>query len=93
MQRVVEQLVAIGQLDDAAEIHHRDTLTEMPHHREIVGDEQVGETDAPLRENDWRPPAWRPLTLGFNEDCTPTHGYEPTHEAAMGAFAKSWRRG
>jgi hypothetical protein len=35
MQRVVEQLVAIGQLDDAAEIHHRDTLTEMPYHREM----------------------------------------------------------
>src|SRR5215470_14905823 len=46
MQRVVEQLVAIGQLDDAAEIHHRDTLTEMPYDREIVGDEQVGETEA-----------------------------------------------
>jgi hypothetical protein len=23
---------------------------------------------------------------------TPTHGYEPMHEAAMAAFAKSWRR-
>jgi hypothetical protein len=23
---------------------------------------------------------------------TPTHGYEPTREAAMAAFAKSWRR-
>jgi hypothetical protein len=22
---------------------------------------------------------------------TPTHGYEPTREAAMAAFAKSWR--
>jgi hypothetical protein len=25
-------------------------------------------------------------------DRTPTHGYEPTREAAMAAFAKSWRR-
>jgi hypothetical protein len=25
-------------------------------------------------------------------DYTPTHGYEPTREAAMAAFAKSWRR-
>jgi hypothetical protein len=25
------------------------------------------------------------------EDRTPTHGYEPTREAAMAAFAKSWR--
>ena len=23
---------------------------------------------------------------------TPTHGYEPTREAAMAAFAKGWRR-
>jgi hypothetical protein len=23
---------------------------------------------------------------------TPTHGYEPTREAATAAFAKSWRR-
>jgi len=23
---------------------------------------------------------------------TPTHDYEPTREAAMAAFAKSWRR-
>ena len=29
---------------------------------------------------------------GYHEDRTPTHGYEPTREAAMAAFAKSWRR-
>jgi hypothetical protein len=26
-----------------------------------------------------------------HEDRTPTHGYEATREAAMAAFAKSWR--
>jgi hypothetical protein len=26
-----------------------------------------------------------------HEHRTPTHGYEPTREAAMAAFAKSWR--
>jgi hypothetical protein len=33
------------------------------------------------------------LTFAFvhHEDWTPTHGYEPTREAAMAAFAKSWR--
>src|SRR5262245_56956782 len=46
MQRVVEQLVAIRQLDDAAEVHHGYTLTEMPHHRKIVSDEQVSEAEA-----------------------------------------------
>jgi len=29
---------------------------------------------------------------GQHDDHTPTHGYEPTREAAMAAFAKSWRR-
>ena len=33
-------------------------------------------------------------TLAFwhQEDRSPTHGYEPTREDAMAAFAKSWRR-
>ena len=31
------------------------------------------------------------LMVGY-EDRTPTHGYEPTREAAMAAFAKSWRK-
>ena len=33
------------------------------------------------------------LAYGHHEDRTPTHGYEPTRDAAMTAFAKSWRRG
>jgi hypothetical protein len=32
------------------------------------------------------------LAYGDHEDRTPTHGYEATREAAMKAFAKSWRR-
>jgi hypothetical protein len=32
------------------------------------------------------------LAFGHQEDRTPTHGYGPTREAAMAAFAKSWRR-
>ena len=32
------------------------------------------------------------VSYGFHEDHTPTHGYEATREAAMAAFAKSWRR-
>jgi hypothetical protein len=32
------------------------------------------------------------LAYGHLEDRTPTHGYGPTREAAMAAFAKSWRR-
>jgi hypothetical protein len=32
------------------------------------------------------------LAFGQHEDRVPTHGYEPTREAAIAAFAKSWRR-
>ena len=32
------------------------------------------------------------LAYNYHEDRTPTHGHEPTREAAMAAFAKSWRR-
>jgi hypothetical protein len=32
------------------------------------------------------------LEFGYHEDRTPTHGYAATREAAMAAFAKSWRR-
>jgi hypothetical protein len=32
------------------------------------------------------------LAFGHHENRTPTNGYEPTREAAMAAFAKSWQR-
>jgi hypothetical protein len=32
------------------------------------------------------------VDASFHEDRTPTHGYEATREAAMAAFAKTWRR-
>jgi hypothetical protein len=32
------------------------------------------------------------LLYGYHEDRVPTHGYEPTRESAILAFAKSWLR-
>ena len=32
------------------------------------------------------------LAFAHHEDRTPTHGYAGTREAAMAAFAESWRR-
>src|SRR5262245_30948324 len=32
------------------------------------------------------------LAFGYHRDRRPTHGYAATREAAMTAFAKSWRR-
>ena len=40
---------------------------------------------------DSRPWMWT-LAYGQHRDRSPTHGFEPTREAAMAAFAKSWRR-
>jgi hypothetical protein len=35
---------------------------------------------------------WMWTLIFGHKGRTPTHGYEPTREAAMAAFAKSWRR-
>jgi hypothetical protein len=32
------------------------------------------------------------IAYGHHEDRSPMHGYEPTREAAMQAFARSWHR-
>jgi hypothetical protein len=32
------------------------------------------------------------LSYGHHRDRSPTHGFAATREAAMAAFAKSWRR-
>jgi hypothetical protein len=37
-----------------------------------------------------RPWMWT-LDIGHQEHRSPTHGYAATREAAMAAFAKSWR--
>jgi hypothetical protein len=35
---------------------------------------------------------WILMIYEHHEDRSPTHGYTATREAAMTAFAKSWRR-
>ena len=39
----------------------------------------------------WHPWLWT-LACRYRQHRTQTHGYERTREAAMAAFAKSWRR-
>ena len=41
MPRFAEQRVAVGDLDDAAQVHHRHAVADVAHHREVVRDEQV----------------------------------------------------
>ena len=43
MQRVAEQLLRRCQLHDPPKIHHGDPVGQILHHRQIVGDENVGQ--------------------------------------------------
>ena len=40
---------ALGPFDDAAEIHHRDPIGDVAHHREVVRNEQVGKPSSLLQ--------------------------------------------
>ena len=51
----------------------------------VVG--RIMKSIAALVETPWM---WT-LAYGHHEDRSPIHGYETTREAAMAAFAKSWR--
>src|SRR5262245_43979395 len=53
---------------------------------EVVG--RIYKANAAPVDSPWM---WT-LAFGHHEDRTPTHGYAATREAAMTAFAKSWRR-
>ena len=44
-----EQRLRIRGLDDDAEIHHRDPVGDVLHHREVVRDEDVGEAEPVLQ--------------------------------------------
>jgi hypothetical protein len=43
MRRTVVDHVTIADLDDLAEVHHRHPVGHVAHHRQVVGDEQIGE--------------------------------------------------
>jgi hypothetical protein len=46
----------------------------------------------PKNDKKDRPPPTAPSSAASHQDRSPTYGYEATREAAMPAFAKSWRR-
>jgi hypothetical protein len=47
--RVGEQRAPVRELDDSAKVHHRDARGDVLHHRQVVGDEDIGEAEAPLQ--------------------------------------------
>ena len=42
MHRVEVNLVSFRQLDNMAQVHYANPITDVSHYREIVGDKQVG---------------------------------------------------
>ena len=45
MRRVLVKLVAVGELDQLAQVHDGDPLAEMADHAQVVGDEEVGQAE------------------------------------------------
>ena len=50
MLRALVDRLAVAELDDVPEIHHGDPVCDLPDHRQVVGDEDVGEVEVV----DWR---------------------------------------
>ena len=49
MKHVVVKLVHLGVLDQVAQVHHAHLMGNMPHHGQVVGNEQVGEAEFVLQ--------------------------------------------
>ena len=49
MARRGEERARVGDLDDAPEVHHRHPRRDVAHHRQVVGDEYIGEAEALLQ--------------------------------------------
>ena len=49
MRGWLEQFAALGDLDNAAEIHHADAARHVPDHGEVVADEEIGEAELVLQ--------------------------------------------
>ena len=49
MQWLRVEGLAIGDLDDAAEVHHGDAVRHLAHDRQVVGDEDVGDAELVLQ--------------------------------------------
>ena len=49
MLRLREQQALVGELDQPAEVHHADLVADVPHHRQVVRDEQVGQAALALQ--------------------------------------------
>jgi pyruvate/2-oxoglutarate dehydrogenase complex dihydrolipoamide acyltransferase (E2) component len=49
MHRPGAQGVAVGRLHDLAQVHHRDSMTDVRHRRQVVADEEIAYAEGPLQ--------------------------------------------
>ena len=49
MLGVLVELVPLGQLHDAPQVHHRHPVGDVAHHGQVVADEKIGQAEAPLQ--------------------------------------------
>ena len=49
VERILVERVAVGELDDLADVHHGDPGRDVPHDREVVRDEEIGELELRLQ--------------------------------------------
>ena len=48
MDRMCAQLIALGKFNEASQVHDADPVRYMPHHGQVMGNEQVGQSDLGL---------------------------------------------
>ena len=48
MLRARQHALLVGEFHQLAEVHHCDTLADVPHHRDVMRDEEVGEAQRRL---------------------------------------------
>ena len=74
---VLEQLLVVRELDDVAEIHHRDAVGDVADDGEVVGDEEVGQPELVLEF------AHRVQHLGLDRDVERARGFVTDDEVRV----------
>ena len=90
MHDLPRQITRLRELDDLAEIHHRDAVGDAAHEREVVGDEHVGQAELALQ------PAQQVDDLRLDRYVERRHRLVAHHDApartaSARAIATRWR--
>ena len=82
MARRCEQTHAVCMLNDPAHIHHRDAVTHVLHHAEIMADKQIGQAKVFLR--DCEGASWVIQTVGQRFEAQRSQKLDPAGLVCIG---------